>query len=570
MKKFLLFALLFAGIYWYLIGKAGAGYNTYVPGDYHSTLHADAAGYNVYLPAISPYAFKGKFPDGADQQCGYGFTLDKDRKVITKYNYGVALMQSPFYFAGMAYAKLTHKEFTGFGAFNHKLVDYAGIFYGLLGLFLLFFFIKEYFNSWVSLASVLILFSAFNVLWYVVVQPGMSHVYSFFLFSLYLLTGQQYYKKQNFFLLLLICFAASYIVLIRPVNLIFLPVLFFLPQTGYSTLKDRFFVFFTLKNVITAGFCAVLVVIPQVIYWKFAYGEYLPDTYPNESFSNLWSPQLMELFMAAKSGVIAYNPIYLLIIPVVIVLAVKQKEPYYKAILIIFAILSYTCAAWYEYFFGCGFGNRNFMEYSGLLLLPLAFTLQYLSRKKILLAGFLLAVIGCIAVNVKLTESFDMCFFGKDIWDYHEYKYLLLNHYEKKEITFEDSLSCFDRIERIKDPITNTNTLSRIRPEVEFASVIRIPVNEIGYVVPRKIEFSVEINPIKENFSSEVVVQVMRNKEQIFFQALPFSTVDPLLEEYNFYSPLPADLQKTDEVLIFFWNRGKKLFYADNYRLRFR
>jgi hypothetical protein len=569
MKKAFICVLLFIISYCFLVRKAGEGYNTYVPGDYHSTLHADAAGYNVYLPALSPYAFAGNFPDNMDAQSGYGFLIDKNKKVITKYTYGIALLQSPFYFAGKYYAKTRGIEFTGYSPFNHKLVDYAGIFYGLLGLFLLFFFLKHYFNWIVSLSAVLILFLAFNILWYIVVQPGMSHVYSFFLFCLFILSSQRFYLTKKTIPFVFVCLSAAFIVLIRPVNIIVLPVVFFLPMAP-GTLKDRLLLFIKPSRIIVAGLIAIAVFIPQIIYWKFAYGEYLPDTYPNESFVNKWHPHIKSLFFAAKSGIIPYNPIYLLVIPFVIWLAIKSKEHYYKTILFIYAALAYLCAAWYEYFFGCGFGNRNFAEYSVLLAFPIAWILSALWRRKLMLITFLIFSLACIGVNIKLTESFDMCFFGKDIWDYDEYKYLLLNHYEKKEISFDDSLSYYDRVNRVKDPWNPSNIVSQIASETEFGSVIKIPVADIGNVIPRKVEFSIEINPVKDNFSSEVVVQVMRDKQQIFFQAVPFSTVDPVLEPYSFYSPLPEDLRKTDEILIFFWNRQKKNFYVDNYLLNFR
>lgn len=570
MKKIFSLILVFGLLYYAFITIAGKGYNTYTEGDYHSTLHADAAGYNVYLTALTPFDYKGKFAEKQDEKCGYGFTLDTSKKVITKYNYGVALLQSPFYFGSKYYAKFTNQEFTGYNPLSQKTVDLAGIFYSLLGLFLLYFFLQEYVNKTIALFAVASLFLTLNVFWYTLVQPGMSHVYSFFMFSLYLLLAQKYISLKNWKIFILLCLTAAMIMLIRPINALFLPILFFLPSSEKFNIKNQINLFISVKNIAIAIVCFAVVATPQIVYWKFAYGEYFPDTYPNEKFSNLFSPTIIELFFAAKSGLFLYNPGYLLFFGILLYFAIRSKDMYFKVSLLIFLILSYLTAAWYEYFFGCGFGNRNYVEYSVLLVYPIAIAFQKLSSRKFILSIYILTLIGSATVNIKLTESFDMCFFGKDIWDYSEYKYLLLNHYVEKEVDYDTETNFIKTTVLVKDPNNEKNNCSSVEPTNEFASTVSIPVNDIGYIVPRKVEFSVEVNPIGQNFTSEVAVQVMRNKEQIYFQSLPFSTIDPIFQKMDFYAPLPKELQKGDEILFFFWNKNKNTFLVDNYKFKFK
>lgn len=69
------------------------------PFTYHSELWADKSGYNVYLPALFIYDFNSdNVPEDIINKTGHGFFLDTVNHVIaTKYPYGVALMQAPFW-----------------------------------------------------------------------------------------------------------------------------------------------------------------------------------------------------------------------------------------------------------------------------------------------------------------------------------------------------------------------------------------------------------------------------------------------------------------------------------------
>src|SRR5690554_5459863 len=66
--------------------------------NYHSEIWADKAGYYVYLPAAFKFNFDSRqFPDSIQIKTGGGFELLQDQqKVVTKYPYGVALLQAPF------------------------------------------------------------------------------------------------------------------------------------------------------------------------------------------------------------------------------------------------------------------------------------------------------------------------------------------------------------------------------------------------------------------------------------------------------------------------------------------
>ena len=133
LKIFLLFLLVYA-LFSFISLNRHSKSKIYT---YHSELWADKAGYNVYLPALFIYDFDAaKFPDSLDYKVGNGFILDTStKKIITKYPYGVSLLQSPFWL--IAHGLSENKD--GYSLPYQKAIDFAGCFYLTLGLFFLFF-----------------------------------------------------------------------------------------------------------------------------------------------------------------------------------------------------------------------------------------------------------------------------------------------------------------------------------------------------------------------------------------------------------------------------------------------
>ena len=104
--------------------------------NYHSEIWADKSGYYVYLPAAFKFNFNpNNFPDSIEINTGNGFALDeRNGKVITKYTYGVALMQSPFFCLAEILAEPLNFEKNGFSPIYHWCINVASVFYLVIGL----------------------------------------------------------------------------------------------------------------------------------------------------------------------------------------------------------------------------------------------------------------------------------------------------------------------------------------------------------------------------------------------------------------------------------------------------
>ncbi|OFY47664.1 MAG: hypothetical protein A2W85_12680 [Bacteroidetes bacterium GWF2_41_31] len=336
--------------------------------NYHSEIWADKAGYYVYLPATFKYAFNpAEFPDSMDVRTGNSFSLDlKGHKIRTKYTCGVALMQIPFYFVADILATPLHQKADGFSPVYHRAVNVAAVFYLLAGILFLYLFLRNYFKISATVLVLASLVLGTNLYYYAIDETGMSHVYSFALFSGYLYLWKRFHEKENkqILWLVIISMIAGLIILLRPLNVIFLVGTFFLDVQNRNELKRRLGSVFQLKTLGIILISVLVMLSPQLFYWKYLTGSFISYSYGNEGF-NWLNPQLMITWFSPKNGLLLYTPLVLIMLfSIVYMIFQKQSRSNGVLIGILFLVLSYVLSCWLQPEFGCSFGARNFVVLS--------------------------------------------------------------------------------------------------------------------------------------------------------------------------------------------------------------
>jgi hypothetical protein len=387
---------------------------------YHSELWADKAGYNVYLPALFIYDFDAtKFPDSLDYKVGNGFTLDASTKtIVTKYPYGVSMLQSPFWL--IAHSLSETKD--GYSMPYQKSIDFAGCFYLTIGLFFMFFIFNQLYSVWQSiLFSLLILFSS-GIFYYGIFETGMSHIYSFCTLSilLYLLLNKQNLKTTNY--LLLIGILSLIYLIIRPIN-----VLFLIPILGYFLYQNHE-AYFNRNNILTITkyqtlliiFVSILFILPQLLYYNYAFGSFFVKSYQNEPFETPTLSRITELLFSPNNGLLIYYPVCLVM--VFYSFWTNHKLKFLLLSLFIIYILIY--ASWWSLSLGCGFGHRAMNDIVLVFFAPF-FIFSEKPKKWIILTILALAI-----VNFKFIFSYDSCLYNSVNWDFTEYASILFGEFK--------------------------------------------------------------------------------------------------------------------------------------------
>lgn len=384
--------------------------------NYHSEIWADRAGYHVYLPATFDYHFDANaFPQGIDRRTGDGFHLDSiPGKVVTKYTYGEALLRVPFYLIGKLFRSSDDPNGAGFTLVDHAMVDIAASFYGALGLLLLFLVLRRRSRDGIALASVLAILTGTNLLFYVIGNPGMSHVYSFFLFTAFIFVNEQFVRQGwSLWRGLLLGLLTGLIMVTRPTNIVFIPIAFAVSALTFTEVIARFKALLHTRIVGPFLIGALIMIVPQMAYWQYAFGTPLKWSYGQEGFDYFMAPRLIPFWFAPENGLFLYSPLVLVIL-VTGLLYRKSMRVSNAASWLAFILVSYLSASWFTWAFGCGFGSRNFVEYGALFAFPLASLLSASMKSRKVIAAVVLI---CCIYTLKLTFSCAVCWFGSE-WDW--------------------------------------------------------------------------------------------------------------------------------------------------------
>jgi hypothetical protein len=406
-----------------------------------NVLWSDAEGYYLYLPATFIYGDWQQF-DGEDGVHMIACcAVSKDKKLVqTRYTYGVSILEVPFFLAAHAYASLAQGagtpppadydrprdndwaqrisdrrwtelrgRATGWSYAYSAGIVVSGIFYLCLGLFFVKETLKRWFKPETALATVAVIFLGTNLFYYSTQEPGMSHVYSFCLFAGFLYLTPRFLKGFQWKTTLLMGLITGLILLIRPTNLIILLVLLGYEVYSPGELRRRIGeLLLRWKDVLIILGVTVLLIVPQLLYWKYAFGSWLTYSYGDEGFIYWNRPRILQVLFSHQNGWFMYSPVMLLAM-VGIGAGLRKRKLSAPVQLLILALATYTFASWWAWWFGGAFGHRCYVEFYALLAWPLAWTISQLlhSRRRALRMAMVGALLGFIYLNLKMTAMYD-------------------------------------------------------------------------------------------------------------------------------------------------------------------
>jgi hypothetical protein len=393
--------------------------------NWKSEIWGDKAGYYIYLPATFYYHFNlDEFAPRIDERTGYGFYLDRQSgKMNTKYTCGVALLASPFFVTAHYVSKIFHiPQDWGFSPLYHRMMNVAAVFYLVLGIWLLKRFLENYMKELPAALTVLFVLLGTNLLYYATTESLMSHVYSFFLFSLLLFSFKKFLTAgRKYPWLLVVSVAFGLIVLVRPFNLVILPFVLLWDLDSKEAFKERIKLILKPRHLLTFLVLVFLVFLPQMLYWKYLTGSFFHYSYGKEGFTNWAHPRIAEVWFSTLNGLFLYNPLVLVFVAGIIWMIFRRRT---NGILLltIFLLISWIFSSWTNWYFGCSFGQRPFVEFYSFFALPFGLVLQRaLDRKSLLLKmTFFTVIAGFCYYSIAIMSRFERCFFGS-VWDWNQF-----------------------------------------------------------------------------------------------------------------------------------------------------
>jgi hypothetical protein len=152
---------------------------------------------------------------------------------------------------------------------------------------------------------------------------------------------------------------------------------------------------------------ALLVWLPQMLYWNAVTGHFFTFTYGHKGERFFWDdPHFLDLLFSARNGWFLYTPLMLFVMGALLWMAWK-KVTGARTVLLIWALVWWFYASWWCWWLGGAFGHRGFVEHYAFLAIPLTWLVMKIWRYGWLTRWPMIALFIWLAViNIRLTNDF--------------------------------------------------------------------------------------------------------------------------------------------------------------------
>jgi hypothetical protein len=357
----------------------------------------------------------------------WAFPTDEG-KWIPKMSMGKAMMDLPFFLAADTYVKITKKhERTGFSNPYKYAILFSTLFYAFLGFMLLRLILLRFFEDKVVGLTLILVALATNLYHYSTHESGMTHPHNFFLLSATIYISLSWTKEKYIWRSLLFGLVCGLLVLVRPINIVLLLALpFFTTHFQNVAFNPRVLLTGLQRYLFNPRFAfalvaALLVMLPQLLFWKAQSGSWLHYSYNDEGFF-FSNPSISKGLFSFRKGWLIYTPVMLFSLVGMIVMFRKNKW-LGAAISLTFLIFIYLTFSWWCWWYGGGFGARTMIDIYPLLALGLGAVITFVfQQKQLLKTGFLALSFFCIGLNIFQTYQYKLSLLHWDSMTFKAYK----------------------------------------------------------------------------------------------------------------------------------------------------
>ncbi|HEY6161837.1 MAG TPA: hypothetical protein VI112_11450 [Bacteroidia bacterium] len=371
----------------------------------NTIVQSDGKGYYAYLPALFIYHdLHFNFFDPVEKKyynpnTYYDFRTQHNGRTVDKYFAGTALAELPFFLIAHGLTKLSPEPADGYSKFYPVLVNIAALFYLLLGLIYTRNLLRAFqVNDNLIAFILLLLVYGTNLFYYAVVEPGMSHVYSFAFIGMFVYYARKFFITHHKPTVFYCAALLGVIVLIRPVNGL---IVLSLPFIAGSNSKLREGVSFLLGNfaaLFLAALMMFLIAGIQPLLYLIQTGDAFIYTYGGEGF-NWLHPHALGFLFSYKKGLFVYTPLLFFSLPGFIYLWKNDRYRFWS-LLVFSGLLVYVLCSWWNWWYGGSFGQRVMIDYYIFAALLIAFAYKRFEKRSqriVLTTCFVLSTLLCIA-----------------------------------------------------------------------------------------------------------------------------------------------------------------------------
>jgi hypothetical protein len=351
-------------------------------------INSDGKGYYAYLPAIFIYhdlqfnfveQYEAQYYP-ANRSVFKEFRNDAGTRKVNKYFPGLAIVWLPFFLFGHLMAWLEMFPMDGYSLPYQYSIACSALLFLWLGARWLQKLLQKMGStdrtaSFITLAITL----GTNLVFFTVVEPSMTHVYSFALITGFALATYRLfheYKSKWFVKSLLLL---TLIFLIRPTNMLIILLVPFLAGNR-ETLAGGFRQILGDRKALIRGLIqATLLLAVPITLWYLQTGKPMVYTYGDEKLS-LLHPHILNILFSFNRGWFIYTPIALISLFGFAWLYRNDRFRFYWLSGFLLAFI-YLVSCWWVWYYASKCGQRVFIDIYVVIAMLLLFVFNYLHTR---------------------------------------------------------------------------------------------------------------------------------------------------------------------------------------------
>lgn len=514
---------------------------------------------------------------------------------------GTAICYLPFFLIGHAAALLGAGPADGFSAPYQIALAVGCLFYVWLGLVHLRRILLRFFSEGVSSATLVVIVLGTNYLHFATMKDLETANFLFCWMSIMVWNTLRWHEDRKCTNLLWTAISIAMIILIKPSEIVcgLVPLLWGV-YDGPSLRTKLTLLGTHWKDLLLAVVVGLLVLSPQLLYWKTMTGSFVYDSYKNPGVGlDLSQPHILNVLFSFRKGWLVYTPVMIFALAGLLPLYRRQREAFWSVV-IYSAVAVYILSSWSEWWYGASYSIRPMITLYPLLALPLGHALAVIAERKgavriigASLAGLLVvfncfqlwqfdhwvlhpyrttqayywAVFGRTSVPEGAAKllSFDRSFDGSDrMEDASHYDRRTIGSYTFEDVANTDALVMMDTL--MNGHVAQLDSAHTYSPTFEF------PFNSVTDKDYFWAKASVRVF-LPEGYIGEppCLVFSMERKEGSYGYRTFCDSVSAVEQgrwitfEAEYLTPPIRDVR--DRLKVYVWHRGKQLVLIDDLEL---
>lgn len=534
-----------------------------------ATIGWDVSGYYMYLPATIIYQdlrecnFRDeilkKYKPTPDFQQAFRYT---NGNFVMKYPIGMAIQYAPAFLLAHTYCKITGQyPADGFSFPYQLMISLNSFFVALFGLFILRKILLEYFDDKAVAISLIALVVGTNYLNQAAIDNAMTHNYLFTLYALIIYLTIRFYKQPKTYITLLLGTLCGLATITRPTELIsiMIPFIWGLNMTSKKAVIERFyFLKEHLNKILGAVVMVVLVGSIQLIYWKYAGGDWIIYSYKDQGF-NWLKPYIYQCLFSYKAGWLVYTHIMVFSLLGFIPLFFYKRK-IFTGCLIFSLIFMYLAFAWDVWWYGGALGQRTMVQAYPILMFPFTAFVVWLLKVPVIIRWPIWAVMGIfIYLNLWFTHyaHHGQGIFPGQMTKAYYWRTIGRNNLGEETQKLMDTDEIFEGEKR--ENITSVfssfkDSTITLNKEIQFSPEITFPYRQSADWLRASADFEITWKEWEAWKMTQFIIQFKHKNNIVKERAIRIHRFLWENNKRNVYFDISQPNEPFDQVLIKFWN----------------